>query len=74
MNAQKNNPNEATTVVTIDMDSIFDRFEKQDKTNRRLTFAIFACISYIVIKHFNAKEPAKQLKKEIEKMKEKKGE
>ena len=74
MNAQKNNPNEATTVVTIDMDSIFDRFEKQDKTNRRLTFAIFACVSYIVIKHFNTKEPVKKLKKEIEKMKEKKGE
>ena len=74
MNAQKNNPNEATTVVTIDMDSIFDRFEKQDKINRRLTFEIFACVSYIVIKHFNTKEPAKQLKKEIEKMKEKKGE
>ena len=60
MNAQKNNPNEATTVVTIDMDSIFDRFEKQDKTNRRLTFAIFACVSYIAVKHFNRKDSIKQ--------------
>lgn len=68
------NSNETTYVVTIDMDSIFDRFERQSKINRRLTFAIFACVSYIAIKHFNAKEPVKQLKKEIEKMKEKKGE
>ena len=68
------NSNETTYVVTIDMDSIFDRFERQNKINRRLTFAIFACVSYIAIKHFNAKEPVKQLKKEIEKMKEKKGE
>ena len=68
------NSNETTYVVTIDMDSIFDRFERQSKINRRLTFAIFACVSYVAIKHFNAKEPVKQLKKEIEKMKEKKGE
>ena len=66
--------NDTTAVVTIDIDDIFDRFEKQARTNRRLTFVIFACVSYIVIKHFNTKEPAKQLKKEIEKMKEKKGE
>lgn len=57
------NSNETTYVVTIDMDSIFDRFERQSKINRRLTFAIFACVSYIAIKHFNAKEPVKQLKK-----------
>ena len=68
------NSNETTYVVTIDMDSIFDRFERQSTINRRLTSAIFACVSYIAIKHLKAKEPVKQLKKEIEKMKEKKGE
>ena len=74
MNTQKTNPNETTAVVTIDMDSIFDHFEKQIKTNRRLTFALFACASYIAVKHFAGKEPIKQIKKELEELKEKKGE
>ena len=58
MTTQKNN--DATAVVTIDVDDIFDRFEKQAKTNRRLTFALFACASYIAIKHFSRKDSIKQ--------------
>ena len=52
--------NDATAVVTIDIDDIFDRFEKQAKTNRRLTFALFACASYIAVKHFKGKDSIKQ--------------
>ena len=69
--------NEAKAIVMIDMDAIFDRFEKQAKSNRKLTFALFACASYIAVKHFAGKELTKQfktLKKELEELKEKKGE
>ena len=52
--------NEAKAIVTIDMDAIFDRFEKQAKSNRKLTFALFACASYIAVKHFNRKDSIKQ--------------
>ena len=63
--------NDATAVVTIDIDDIFDRFEKQAKEKRRMTFALFACASYIAVKHFNGKE---SIKKKLEKKKKKKGE
>ena len=69
MTTQKNN--DATAVVTIDIDDIFDRFEKQEKTNRRLTFALFACVSYIAVKHFNGKE---SIKRKLEEWNKKKGE
>lgn len=52
--------NDTTAVVTIDIDDIFDRFEKQARANRRLTFVLFACASYIAVKHFNGKESIKQ--------------
>ena len=58
MATQKNN--DATAVVTIDIDGIFDRFEKQARANRRLTFVLFACASYIAVKHFNRKDSIKQ--------------
>ena len=52
--------NDTTAVVTIDIDDIFDRFEKKARANRRLTFMLFACASYIAVKHFNGKESIKQ--------------
>ena len=52
--------NDTTAVVTIDIDDIFDRFEKQARANRRLAFMLFACASYIAVKHFNGKESIKQ--------------
>ena len=58
MTTQKTN--DTTAVVTIDIDDIFDRFEKQARTNRRLTFVIFACASYIAVKHFSRKDSIKQ--------------
>lgn len=58
MTTQKTN--DTTAVVTIDIDDIFDRFEKQARANRRLTFMLFACASYIAVKHFNGKESIKQ--------------
>ena len=63
--------NDATAVVTINIDDIFDRFEKQAKTNRRLTFALFACASYIAVKHFNGKE---SIKNKLDEFSKKKGE
>jgi hypothetical protein len=68
MNTQKNNPNELT-VFHVDMDSVFDRYENVVKSNKRLTFALFACASYILIKNQVAKKTTKMVKEKLEELK-----
>lgn len=68
MDTQKTNKNEST-IVYIDTDSIFDRYDSVIKSNKRLTLALFACASYIIIKNRVAKKTAKAIKEKLEELK-----
>lgn len=75
MENQKNDPSKLMVYrVDVNLNSVLDRYERIVKLNKRLTFALVACASYIVIKNQVAKKVTQitqtakeQLEKEFKK-------